>query len=61
VSPGVLNPCGNIFVRWERGELGDASQRILLWFTNRPSGRFPETGMMKLRLYKSGEAYFKGQ
>lgn len=69
LEPCVMMPCGTLLVNW-RGdeaewlgqksvEIRDQSWRILGWFTNGPGGRFPETGMLKLRLYSRGESWFK--
>jgi hypothetical protein len=69
VEPGVMMPCGSIAVQWlseqsewcgQRSvEIRNQAWRVLLWFTNGASGRYPEGGMKKLRLYGAGESWFK--
>lgn len=61
IAEGDMRPCGTIAVTWQGHEFIDARLRTLLWFTNGPSGRFPSTGMMKLKLYSSTESWFKSQ
>lgn len=61
VAVGDMRPCGTIVVTWQGDEYRDARLRTLLWFTNGPNGRFPSTGMMKLKLYSSTESWFKTQ
>ena len=61
VEPGAMSPCGSVSVKWDDSEIRNQAERILLWFTKGPSGRFPPTGMNKLRLYGASEAVFKAQ
>lgn len=61
VDPGVLMPCGSVLVEWTSVEVRDQAWRIFGWFTNGPGGRFPERGMLKLRMYARWEATFKAQ
>ncbi len=69
VEPGVMMPCGAVLVEWTWGksqwlgqegvEVRTQAWRIFGWFTNGPSGRFPERGMRKLRMYQRTEPTFK--
>ena len=69
VEPGLLMPCATVLVEWEWGEsewLGHKSVevrnqawRIFGRFTKGPSGRVPETGMKKLRMYSYVDSAFK--
>lgn len=69
VEPGVMMPCAAVKVEWNWGpsewmgqtsiEYRNQAWRMFGWFTRGPSGRVPEHGMTKLRMYSRTDAAFK--
>lgn len=69
VEPGVSMPCATVSVKWHwhktewcgetAVEYRTQAWRVFGWFTKGPSGRVPETGMLKLRMYSRSGGEFK--